>query len=222
MTIATTSSTSPSSSLGTVTIQSSSVAPASGSFSLVTVKGASSSVSSSITTPSSLSSTNVKTNLASPAVTVSTPSSQTAVVNASISLNVPAGVPVQNLCIGLVNDTTNVISCVPGTTTVTKRRTGMNSISAPISHLGTYALFIMPSCQPDGSENANAFCAALNWAPLASGYYCADNGAKFYQCYNIGTYTFGALQPCAGGTSCKCCANSECSENNTVSPCTAI
>jgi len=222
MTIATTSSTSPSSSLGTVTVQSSSVTPASGSYSLVTVKGAPGSVASSVTTPSSLSSTNVKTNLASPAVTVSTPTSQTSVVNASISLNVAAGVPVQNLCIGLVNDTTNVISCVPGTTTVTKRRTGMNTLSAPITHLGTYAIFVMPSCQPDGSQSGNDFCANQNWGSLGSGYYCAANGAKFYQCYHLGTFTMGALQPCAPGTSCKCCANSECSVNNTQSPCTAI
>jgi len=217
--LATTASTAPSASLGTVTVPSNSVTPAVGGLSLVNVKGASSSLTSSLTTVNPITSAIAAANLASTAITVSTVASQTALNGTgSISLNVPSGVPAASLCVGLVNTTTNTIGCVPTATTVSKRSSGlMNSLTTSFSQLGTYALMFRPSCQVDGTESGASFCASQNYAPLPTGYYCAADGAKFYQCYGANQ---GAILPCAQGTLCQCCSDMECSMNNTQSPCT--
>jgi len=217
--LATTTSTAPSNSLGTVTVPSNSVTPAIGGLSLVNVKGASSSIISTLTTVNPLTGAIAAANMASTAITISTITSQTALTgNASISLNVPSGIPAASLCVGLVNDTSNTIGCVPTTTTVTKRSSGLtNSLTTTFTQLGTYALIVRPTCQVDGNENPNVFCSRQNYFPMATGYYCAADGAKFYQCYGLNQ---GALLPCSQGTKCQCCSNTECSLGNTQSPCT--
>jgi len=211
--LATTQSTSPASSIGSVAVASTSVAPVAGPLSLVNVQGAPATTTASATTVNSITGTVQKASLASPALTITAPGQTNLASPATLTLTAPAGVTPSSLCVASYNDSTGTMTCQP--TTVTKRDSNANSLSTQFTQLGTYALIFKPTCQVDATQDATSFCATRNWAPLATGYYCADNGRKFYQCWG----SQGALLSCSSGTTCRCCSSDECSVGNTISPC---